>query len=320
MDTDENTRQDETRPAKKTDLTTFETWCSGMIMGFVAYNLSFSIVPIVHTTTALIFGQQSLIFIIMGVLSFLAAGYLHTFASRTGMALSVKIYSGFYVAKPPMRARQQFEETPGQSLKRFFCTGLDNALVLNLMWQTFTIFYLIQTCIILIILENWIPANDFDYKLLLIHGITRYLAGCLSGISTGGINHAWQRLQKRAYPQNAIFASNENELKVHWNERRKLLRPGEVENWIKAATMVSGAIFFLLCNISNPTNFHLWPLRWKKLCSDLLVINFGWFVFRDAAMLLFTHGGEVRGDSLMANEAANVGDNSVPQSNDRVDV
>ena len=56
----------------------------------------------------------------MGALSFLAAGYLHTFASRTGMALSVKIYSGFYVAEPAMKARRKSRETPGQSLKRFF--------------------------------------------------------------------------------------------------------------------------------------------------------------------------------------------------------
>ena len=71
-----------------------------------------------------------------------------------------------------------------------------------------------------------------------------------------------------------------------------------MENWIKAATMVPGAIFFLLCNTPNPTNFHLWQLRWKKLCSDLFVINLGWFFFRDAGMLIFTHGGEARGDSI----------------------
>ncbi|CAF3932910.1 unnamed protein product, partial [Rotaria magnacalcarata] len=59
-----------------------ETFLCGMIMGAIAYSGSFSIVPIVFTTTAIIFDRGSQITIIATALSQLAAGYMHTFASR----------------------------------------------------------------------------------------------------------------------------------------------------------------------------------------------------------------------------------------------
>jgi hypothetical protein len=280
-------------------------------MGFIAYNLSFSIVPIVYTATALIFGPQSLIMSISTAFSYLAAGYLHTFASRTGMAASVAVYHGFYIAQAKMRARRQHGEELRQSLVRFFCNGFGNALVLNLMWESFTIFYLIHTFFMSEILENSTSDNVFECRLTLLHGVTRYLAGCLSGISTGMINHLWQRRQKLANVYYAIFGRNESELNVKWNQRRTLLSPRNVENWIKVISMLGGAVFFLSCNIPNPTNFHLIPLHWKKFFSDLLVINFGWLFLRDAAMLIFTQGQEPRQNPLILNEVTNENHNTM---------
>ena len=304
-------------------LTIYETILSGTIMGFIAYNGSFSVVPISFTSTALIFGPRSLITIYVTSISLLAAGYLHTHASRTGMSISTDIFHGFYIAKAENKNRCQADETRWNSLKRFFRTGLLNALVLNLMWDTFTIFYLLQTYFMSTILDHWSVAKDFQPQLILVHGITRYFAGCLSGISTGVINHLWQRHQSHGDDPHAIFNTDKVKLKLQSTERRKLLSPTNLENWIKVGSMSLGALFVLLCNIPNLTELHLLPLRTKKFTSDILVIHGGWFFFRDAAMLVFKKRegrDKTSKKPLMADEAKNADDQSMQPLKNNVDV
>ncbi|CAF5132058.1 unnamed protein product, partial [Rotaria sp. Silwood1] len=272
-------------------LTILQTCVSGMVMGFIAYSGSFSAVPIFFTVTALMFGTKSLITIMATAFGQLAAGYLHTHSSRTGMAISTKLFHGFYIAKPEMRNRRQHDETRWNSLKRFFLLAPMNALVLNFMWETFTFYYLIQSDLFIRYVEsstsNTIEnekrnetiasstTKEIEPHLLLIHGITRYLAGCLSGMSTGMINQLWQRhLAQRKTPY-AVFNKDKNKLKLRWDERKKLLSPLNIENWIKASTMTLGALFFIASNVPNRTGFHLLDIHRKKIITDILVIHGG---------------------------------------------
>lgn len=286
------------------DLTVWETCLSGMIMGFIAYSGSFSTVPILFTLTALKFGTKSLITIFATAFAQLAAGYLHTHSSRTGMSISTTIFHGFYIAKPEMRNRRKFNETRMESLKRFFKLTPMNAFVLNVMWETFTIYYIIHTILFLKYIDYSMSNNiemerklnetislsssskELPPRLLVINGVTRYLAGCLSGMSTGLINQLWQRYKARSKIPHAILNTNKKILKLEWEERKKLLSPCNLENWIKAAVMFAGAIFIVASSIPNRSGLHLLDLRKKKLISDVLVIHGGWFIFRDSAMLV----------------------------------
>jgi hypothetical protein len=282
---------------KTKDLSVFKTCLCGIIMGFIAYSGSFSAVPITFTITALIFGTKSWITIFSAALAQLAAGYLHTHSSRTGIAVSTKIFHGFYIAKSDMRNRRQYNETRLQGLKRFFISSPLNALVINLMWETFTIYYLLHTELFMRYIhpatlhnknETITPssAKELESHRLLINGITRYLAGCLSGISTGLINQLWQRHLARQKIPHAIFNTDKDKLKLEWKDRKKLLSPFNMENWIKASVMFLGALFAIASNIPNITGFHLLDIRKKRMISDILVIHGGWFVVRDGAMFL----------------------------------
>ncbi|CAF1322595.1 unnamed protein product [Rotaria sp. Silwood1] len=286
-------------------LTILQTCFSGMIMGFFAYNGSFSIVPIFFTITALSFGTKSLITIMITAFSQLVAGYFHTHSSRTGMAISTELFHGFYISKPEKRNRRQYGETRWNSLKRFFILDPMNGLVINFMWETFTFFYLMQSNLFLKYVESSTSniienqkrnktivsssIREMDSHLIIVHGITRYLAGCLAGMSTGMINQLWQRnLAQRKFPC-ALFNKDKNKLKLKWNERKKLLTPFNIENWIKAFTMLLGALFFIASNVANRTRFHLLDIRRKRIINDLIVIHGGWFFIRDCEMLLLKH-------------------------------
>lgn len=277
-------------------LSILETCCSGMIMGFIAYSGSFATVPIMFTLTALTFGSKSLITLYMTAFALLAAGYLHTHSSRTGMSVSTKIFHGFYIAKPDMRNRRHYNETRLKALKRYFISTPINAFVLNFMWETFTIFYFLQTEFMMNFIENNSTSKEIENKsltkelgpyLILLHGITRYFAGCLSAMSTAIINHLWQRYQTHSEIPHAIFNTNKKKLKLESKERKKLLSPFNMENWIKVFVMVPGALFLLASTIPNITGLHLLDLHTKKLIGDVLVINGGWFFLRDGAMLIF---------------------------------
>ncbi|CAF3838618.1 unnamed protein product [Rotaria sp. Silwood1] len=284
------------------DLSILQTCLAGIVMGFIAFSGSFPAIPIFFTVAALMFGTKSLITIMATAFGQLAAGYLHTHSSRTGIALSTKLFHGFYIAKPEMRNRRQYAETRWNSIKRYFILAPLNALVLNFMWETFTFYYLIQSDLFIRYVEsstsNTIENEkrnetiisssilDMDPHLLFINGITRYLAGCLSGMSTGMINQLWQRnLAQRNIPH-AIFNKDKNKLKLRWSERKKLLSPLNIENWTKTSTMILGALFFIASNVPNRTGFHLLDIRRKKMISDILVIHGGWLFIRDCEMLL----------------------------------
>ncbi|CAF2603078.1 unnamed protein product [Rotaria sp. Silwood2] len=254
------------------DLSILQACLSGIVMGFIAYSGSFSAVPISFTVTALMFGTKSLITIMATAFGQLAAGYLHTHSSRTGMALSTKLFHGFYIAKPEMRNRRKHAETRWISLKRFFISAPLNGLVLNFMWETFTFYYMIQNELFIRYVEsstaNTIEngkrnetiasstTKEIEPHLLLIHGITRYLAGCLSGMSTDGM------------------------------KGKKILSPLNIESWIKVSSMILGALFVIASNVPNRTGFHLLDIRRKKIISDILVIHGGWFFIRDCEMLI----------------------------------
>jgi hypothetical protein len=280
-----------------TDLSILKTCLSGIMMGFIAYSGSFSAVPILFTITALIFGPKSLITTFATAFGQLLAGYLHTHSSRTGMALSTKFFDGFYISKSTMKNRRKYDETKWQSVKRFFILHPLNAFVLNLMWETFTFYYLLQSELFMSYVEGsdsnkmhnerTKSTNELGPRLLLIHGITRYLAGCLSGMSTGMINHLWQRHLAHKKIPCAIFNTNKTKLKLEWNERKKLLSPLNMENWVKVSTMILGALFIIASNVPNITGLHLLNLRQKKMINDILVIHGGWFYIRDCQMLLF---------------------------------
>lgn len=289
--------------SRTNDLSVLETCLSGIVMGFIAYSGSFSTVPIVFTLTALSFGTKSWITIFATGFGQLAAGYLHTHSSRTGMSVSTRIFHGFYIAKPEMRNRRQYNETRWEGLKRFFIFAPMNALVLNFMWETFTIFYIIHTILFMKYVEI-LKTNKIEYQnrnesisllltkepepqILLINGITRYLAGCLSGMSTGLINQLWQRYQARTKIPYAVFNTNRSKLKLKSHERKKLLSPFNMENWIKVFVMLLGALFYIVSNIPNKTGLHLLDLYQKKLITDILVIHGGWLFIRDCEMLLF---------------------------------
>lgn len=285
------------------DLNIFATWSAGMIMGLIAYMGSFSLVPILSTITSLLFGKLSLITIFTAAFSLLFAGYLHTHSSRTGISVSTNCVGGFFIAKSEMKNRRQAHEKRSEVLFRFFIIHPINAWVLNVMWQTFTFYYIMQTILFLNYVDrlttnmienerkingtvNMLIHNDLERHFIIINGITRCLAGCLAGMSTGMINHLWQRYQKRSKASYATFNTDKKALKLLWKDRKKLLSPYNVENWIKAFVMLIGASFVILSHIPNITGWHLMNLRKKRLISDILVINGGWFYLRDAAMLV----------------------------------
>jgi hypothetical protein len=138
--------------------------------------------------------------------------------------------------------------------------------------------------------ERTIPQIHRLYKtkheLILVFGLTRYLAGCLSGSSTGMINQLWQRHLACQDTCLAVFNVNEKKLKLRWPDRKKLLSMSNMENWIKASTMLAGASFTILSHIPNETGWHLLSVPIKRLISDLLVIHGGWLFLRDMQMLL----------------------------------
>ncbi|CAF0968991.1 unnamed protein product [Adineta ricciae] len=280
-------------PPKRT-LGLWKTCCAGIIMGFVAYNGSFSIVPVVYTSCSLIFGSKSWFTILATACGQLTAGYLHTHSSRTGMALSIQFFQGFYISKSEMRNRRKYNETRCQSLRRFFITHPVNAFVLSGMWQTFTMFYILQTELYLAYFDSVNISKvgganavcSSEERILIIQGLTRYVAGCVSGMSTGMINHLWQRyLAHRPEHHAESIDTKQQRLKLRWVDRRKLLSPCNMENWIKVSVMLFGALFIVVSNIPNSTGLHLLTLRQKRIITDILVINGGWFYFRDAAML-----------------------------------
>lgn len=272
--------------SRQTHLSFFKTCLSGLIMGFISYNGSFSVVSITYTLTALIFGTKSLITICSTAVSQLAAGYLQTHSSRTGMSISTSLFHGFYIAKVDMRNRRKFNETRWESIKRFFILSPMNVLVLNFMWETFTILYILQTNFILNYAQKIKMNKDLERNLIIVHGITRYAAGCLAGIGSGIINHVWQRYQARTKIPCAIFNTDKTKLKLKSNERKKLLSPFNIENWIKTYVMLPGALFSILSNIPNFTGLHLLDLHTKKMITDLLVVHGGWFFLRDFLMLV----------------------------------
>ena len=273
------------------DLPILQTCLSGIVMGFISYTGSFSVVPLFFTITAIHFGPNSWITIFATAFSQLLAGYLHTHSSRTGIAISTRLFGGFYIAKPELRNRRMWKERRWASLKRFFVAEPSNALVLNLMWETFTVFYLLQSELFMSYLERAtattsVSSPEHDRNLFLLFGLTRYLAGSCSGLSTGMINQLWQRHLAQQDRPLAVFNVDRKKLKLEWQERKKLLSVSNMENWIKASTMLLGAVFAILSQIPNGTGWHLLSLPNKKLISDLLVIHGGWLFIRDGQMLL----------------------------------
>ena len=262
-------------------LSIVQTCLSGVIMGFIAYTGSFASMPVIFTVAALVFGTESLMTVIATAISQLLAGYLHTHASRAGISASTKLFGGFYIAKVEMRNRRQCDETRWQALRRFFLTEPLNALILNLMWESFTIAYLIQSELLARYVSNSSASDQ-----VLIYGSTRYVAGCASAIATAIINQLWQRHLARRRTPHAIFNTDRDKLKLNWRERAKLLSLGNMENWIKISVMVPGALFTLASRAPNATGLHLLDERTKKLITDLLVIHGGWLFVRDALMLL----------------------------------
>lgn len=274
---------------KTAELSAFRTCLSGMVMGFTAYNGSFALVPLFYTISAWAFGTKSFIPIIIAAFSQLLAGYVHTHASRIGIAISTRLFGGFYIAKATLKNRRQSKETRWHSIKRFFFLHPSNAIVINIMWETFTINYLLQSEFMMRYAEYsrvHSTSLSLDYHLLFVHGITRYLAGSLSGMSTGAINQLWQRYLAHQTVPLAVFNTDREKLKLKWNERKKLLSIFNSENWIKLSAMSLGASFLLLSNIPNITNLHLLTLQQKKFIHDFLVIHGGWFIIRDCQMLL----------------------------------
>jgi hypothetical protein len=128
--------------------------------------------------------------------------------------------------------------------------------------------------------------NELERHLLIVQCITRYFAGCLSGMSTGLINQLWQRYLAHKKVPHAVFNTDTKKLKLEWNERRKLLSPFNLENWIKVSVMSLGALFIIASNIPNSTGFHLINLRKKRRITDILVIHGGWLFVRDGATLV----------------------------------
>ncbi|CAF1344180.1 unnamed protein product [Rotaria magnacalcarata] len=271
-------------------------------MGAIAYSGSFSIVPIVFTTTAIIFDRGSQITIIATALSQLAAGYMHTFASRLGMICSAKLLGGIFMATSSMKNRREFQETRNQALIRFFWEKPINAIVLNVMWQTFTINYLLQTLFVLWYIERFalhtarnsdnyqitdaLPIRTSEKQIILIHGITRFAAGCIAGMSTGVINQFWQRYQYNLPQPGATLMTNDSTLKTNCDESKKLLSPCNVENWIKLSTMILSALFTLMSSIPNNIGFYLLSTLEKRWIADIIVIQGGWFVARDFLMII----------------------------------
>jgi hypothetical protein len=285
---------------KTKDLSIFKTCLCGIVMGFTAYSCSFGIVPIVFTIAALIFGTKSWITIFSTAFSQLAAGYLHTHSARTGIAVCSKIFQGLYIPKPEMRNKRQRNETRLQSLKRFFILYPLNALIVNLAWEAFTFFYILQSQLSMRYIHNSplhnnnekitsslpSPTKEFVPHLLLINGITRYLVGCLSGISVGFVNQLWQRYLSHQKLPHAIFSTDKNKLKFGWNERKKSLSPFDIENWIKTSALLLVALFTIASDIPNVTGLHLLDVHKKKMIGDILVVHGGWFFVRDGATLL----------------------------------
>ncbi|CAF3633865.1 unnamed protein product [Rotaria socialis] len=279
-----------------------KTFLCGINIGAIAYSLSFSVVPIVFTITAIIFGKTSEITIIATALSQLAAGYLHTYASRVGMARSVKLFGGIFMAKPEMTNRRTSNEDRKAALKRFFCQELPNAIVLNVMWQTFTINYLLQSLFILWYIERFalhttqhsndyqitdaFPIRTSENQIILIHGVTRFVAGCIAGMSTGVINQFWQRYQYNLSQPGAIFMTNKSTLKINCEVSKKILTPCNVENWIKLSTMILSALFTIMSSIPNNIGFYQLSTLEKRLITDIMVIQGGWFFIRDFAMII----------------------------------
>ena len=274
---------------KMQDLSAFRTCLSGIVMGFIAYNGSFALVPLFYTVSAFLFGTESRIPIVIAALSQLLAGYVHTHASRTGIAISTRLFGGFYIAKASLKNRRHHNETCWHSLKRFFFHHPSNALVLNIMWETFTVCYLLQSEFIVRYAEYYrvnSTSASHEWHLLVVHGVTRYFAGSLSGMSTGCINQLWQRYLAHRTMPSAVFNADRDKLKLEWIERKKLLSVFNLENWIKLSTISLGALFLLLSNIPNQTGWHLLDIRSKKCIHDFLVIHGGWLIVRDCQMLL----------------------------------
>lgn len=268
-------------------LTVFQTCLSGALMGFFAYSGSFSVVPLIYTITSLLFGSKSYITIFSTAFGQLLAGYLHTHSSRTGMSISTYVFRGFYIATTDMKNRRKYDEGKLQSLKRFFIQSPWNGLILNFMWETFTFFYIIQTKCLMNYYRRNSSRENFEQEFILVNGLTRYLAGCASGMSTGLINQLWQRYQARKNIPYAIFNTDKKRIKLVRKDRRKLLSPFNLENWIKVGSMSIGALFILLSQIPNSTGIHLLNASTKRIISDILVIHGGWLFLRDIAMLLF---------------------------------
>ena len=269
---------------KAKDSSFFKTCLCGIVTGFITYSGSFAVIPILSTIVTLIFGTKSWITIFVTAFGQLTAGYLITHSAKSGIAVSAKIFGGLYTAKVEMRNKRIYDETRWQALKRFFISAPLNALVMNLIWETFTIFYLLHTVFYLRYIHSPLP-SELGPRLILLTGFSRYFAGCLSGMSTGLINQLWERyLSHRKY---AIFNTDIEKLKLKCKDRKKLLSPTNMENWIGVSAMIIGALFTVASNIPNRTGLHLLDIREKKLITDILVMHGGWIFFRDGAMLLF---------------------------------
>ena len=280
------------------DLTFWQSCSSAGLAGLISYIGSFSVVPLTFTMMAIVFGTQSSVTSIATAFSMPLAGYLHTHASKTGISLVKDLFGGFYISE--IKNRRQGRETVQEGLQRYFCEHKFNALVLNLMWESFTMFYFIQSALVISYIQFGESINlddlqgnmtmpsvinhELEHRVILVLGITHFLAGCLSGITTGIINHLWQRILAHGPEPLAHFETERERLHVNWQKRKELLSPFNMENWIKAFTMFTGALFIIVSNIPNITKLHLLNVHLKRFISDFLVIHGGWLFIRDILM------------------------------------
>ena len=87
------------------------------------------------------------------------------------------------------------------------------------------------------------------------------------------------------------------------------MSPCNMENWIKAMSMATGALFLIACHIPNGTGLHLLDVRTKRLISDILVIHGGWLFLRDSAMLVFKKKEKPPETPLIVQEVKTTDDN-----------
>lgn len=282
-----------------------EAFFSGNIIGMVSYVGSFSAVPMLSTTSALLFGTTSLTTTITTAFAQLWAGYSHTDSSRIGRACSKRRFGGVYKAEPSMRNRRQQNETRRAALRRFFLKNPDNAYFINVMWETFTFGYVLQSTFLIWYCENYafntLQHNQNNGKgldlssvmnenhIILINGITRLVAGLLAAMLTGAIDQLWQRFQCiTSGGTSARFVTNPdvdaNEFDINCGTSLMRLTQNTRENWIKFVTMIASAVFTIVINTTDITDAL--SIYQKRYIADILVIHGGWLILRDFLMIM----------------------------------